>query len=85
MSLFGVFATIILTATALTRAKNLAWPKLIRPLADAIELAMRDSVAPSKAQEEQMMQTVMAMMGISRAEAKRYLEEVKRQKGLHRH
>lgn len=83
MSLFGVTVALILATTVTASQKGLPWPKLIRPLKDAITLAMQrfGTLTITKEDETLMLQALMATLGISSTAAKRYLTAFKKQMG----
>lgn len=81
MSPFGAATTIILTGSVIGLERGVAWSSLVRPLLDAIGLVMKGGPGepPSEAEMEEMgIKMLMEQMGISRAEAKRYVAFAKR-------
>lgn len=78
LSPFGVATTMILLAVVKAQRKGVTGLKLVRPLLDAISLALRTTEKPpSKAAEEYAISALCKQMGISRAAAKQYLEMAK--------
>lgn len=79
MSPFGAATTLILTGSAMGIQNGASWASLVRTLLEAVQMVATDgaSLFSSKDIEEQAIQAVMAQMGISRAEAKKYAKMAK--------
>ena len=76
LSPFGVATTMILLAVVKAQRKGVTGLKLVRPLLDAISLALTEKPSP-KAAEEYAITAVCEQMGISRAAAKKYVAMAK--------
>lgn len=84
ISSFGVASTTILIGVFLGCADGLHVSKIMRPLVDGMDLALRggrpsEPLMTEKDAEEAAMAHVIKQMGISRREAKRYLDYAKRE------
>lgn len=78
MSPFGVATMMILIGAITGVRKGVKWLAMVRPLVEAVEVISRPGLAPpSKEAEDRAMSKLMEQMGISRAEAKRYLKMAK--------
>lgn len=77
---FGAAASMILIATKMALSAEVSPLKLMRPLLDAIELTMKDASESSfsmKEAEEEAVKAVAAQLGISIAQARKYLNKFK--------
>lgn len=71
---FGVCCTLILTAASDALARGLGWPKVVRICLDAINMAWQWALPPSPLTARLgQVEEIMAMLGISRAAAQRYV------------
>lgn len=79
MSAFGASATMILMGVALGLKAGLHPIKVVRPLLDGLQLAIENRLPQplTQEQEAEMLKGVAKQMGISLAEAKKYMEHVK--------
>lgn len=83
-SVFGVATTMILVGALTAVQQGAAWPKVLRPLLEAIDFVMKAAQRPTEKEvEEQALKALMAQMGISRAEAKKYWAMAKENGGAH--
>lgn len=77
---FGSAASMILIATKMALASEVSPLKLMRPLLDAIELTIKDASESSfsmKDAEEEAVKAVAEQLGISIAQARKYLKKFK--------
>jgi hypothetical protein len=80
VSRFGVCCVLILSSAREALRRDLAWPKVVRILLDAIQTSYQH---PAKAgagpglSEDESMHVLMEMTGISKAQARRYMAVAK--------
>ena len=71
---FGVCATLILLAASDALERGLGWPKVVRICLDALNMAWQWALPPSPLTARLgEVEQIMAMLGISRAAAQRYV------------
>lgn len=88
LSPYGASTMLIALGALYGTERGVSWAAIARPLLESIELAMRQSMPRSSEftpeAEEQAIRTLMGMMGISRAEAKKYAEAAKKMRDAQR-
>jgi hypothetical protein len=78
VSRFGVCCVLVLSSVQHALRRGLAWPKVVRILLDAIRLAYsKPSGAGPALSEAESLRVLTELMGISKAEARRYMAMAK--------